>query len=94
MVKLKDSIGGERYSHLASMGVVSKDIINKLFNPIDAMNRFLNLALQNTGEDSQSRQFILESKTGLREMQVLLKRLDNCARKIEKEFYDVLEEHK
>jgi hypothetical protein len=74
------------YDRLASMGSASMNIINKLFTPIDATNRFLNLALQTVEEDSQSRQFLLESKMGLRRMSSLLKRLNTYAKKMEKEF--------
>ena len=78
------------YNRLASMGKVSVGIINKLYNPIDAVNRFLNLALQNIDEDSQNRQFLLESKSGLRRMSSLLKRLNSYAKKMEKEMGRVL----
>ncbi len=71
------------------MGKVSKDIINKLYSPIDAMNRFLNLALQNTDEESQSRQFLLETKLGLRRMSLLLQKLDVYAKRIEEELYEI-----
>ncbi len=94
MVKSKSLSGDGKYKKLASMGRVSVDIIKKLYNPIDAMNRFLNLALQNIEEDSQSRQFLLESKSGLRRMSVLLKRLDNYAKRMEKEFYEISEKHR
>ena len=59
-------------------------IINHLYNPIDAVNRFINLALQNLEEDSQSRQFLIESKQGVRKTSFLLKRLNNYTEKIEK----------
>ena len=51
-----------RYNRLNSMGKISVDIINELYNPVDAVNRFINLALQNTDDGAQSRQFLLESK--------------------------------
>lgn len=75
---------------LASMGKISVDIINELYNPVDAVNRFLNLALQNVEESSQSRQFLLESKSGLRRMSILLKKLNNYAKKMEKEIRKIL----
>ncbi|MFH1753915.1 MAG: hypothetical protein ABH875_07005, partial [Candidatus Omnitrophota bacterium] len=64
-------------------------IINSLYSPLDAMNRFLNLALQNTEEESQSRQFLLETKLGLKRMSVLVDRLEDYAKKIEREFDEV-----
>ena len=83
-----------KYSRLASMGKISVKILNKLYHPIDSTNRFLNLALTNLEEDSQSRQFLLESKTGLRKMLALLKRLNTYAKKMEKELYAITEERK
>lgn len=71
------------------MGRISVKIINKLYNPIDSINRFINLALQNIEENSQSRQFLLESKQGIRNTAMLLKRLNNYAQKIEKEISDI-----
>ena len=80
-----------QYKKLATMGKVSVDIINELYNPIDATNRFINLALQSIEEDSQGRQFLLESKSGIRRMSSLLERLDKYARKLEKEIAKALE---
>jgi hypothetical protein len=71
------------------MGRVSVGIINELDSPIDSINRFINLALQTIGEGSQSRQFLLESKQGIRETARLLKRLNNYAKKMEKEFREI-----
>lgn len=78
-----------QYKRLASMGKVSKRIINELSNPIDATNRFINLALQTVDENSQGRQFLLESKQGIRETAHLIKRLNNYAKKIEKEISEL-----
>ena len=74
-----------RYDRLADISKQSVNITNSLFNPIDAINRFVNLALQSVEEDSQSRQFLLESKSGIRRMSALLKRLNNYNKRIEKE---------
>ncbi len=81
------------YKRLISMGRNSVDIINELYNPIDAINRFLNLALQHIDEDSQSRQFILDSKSGVRKMSSLLKRLNNYAKRMEKEMVRITNNH-
>lgn len=83
----KDKEG--QYKRLVSMCRASVGIIDELFNPIDAANRFINLALQNIEEDSQSREFLLESKQGIRRTSSLLKRLDNTARRIERELRDI-----
>lgn len=89
MVNLKKPIEETKYKRLESMGKISQDIINSLYSPIDAMSRLLNLALQNIGEEAQPRQFILETKLGLKRMSVLVDRLDGYAKKIEKEFSEV-----
>jgi hypothetical protein len=78
-----------QYKKLLSMGRSSKKIINELYNPIDATNRFINLALESIGEDSQGRQFLLESKTGIRKASLLLKRLNIYLKKMEKELGDL-----
>ncbi len=77
--------GVESYRKLASMGEISKGIINELYSPIDATNRFINLALQSIGENPQGRQFLLESKEGIRKTSLLLKKLNNYAKRIEEE---------
>ncbi|MBI5144547.1 MAG: hypothetical protein HZA30_05730 [Candidatus Omnitrophica bacterium] len=82
-----------RYRRLVSMGRRSMRIINKLYNPIDSINRFINLALQSIEEDSQSRQFLLESKQGIRNTALLLKRLNSYAKKIEKEISEMSEDN-
>ena len=73
------------------MGRRSVNIINELYNPIDAINRFINLALQHIEEESQSRQFLLESKSGVRRMADLLNKLRNYAKKMEKEMIRITE---
>lgn len=79
----------ERYKKLASMGKVSVGIIDEICGPIDAVNRFINLTLQTTEENSQGREFLLESKKGIRKTLVLLKRLNNYAKRIEKEISEI-----
>lgn len=79
-----------RYKKLISMGKISVGLINRLDSPIDSINRFINLALHTIGENSQCRQFLLESKQGIRKTSSLLKRLNNYAKKIEKELQDIL----
>lgn len=81
----KNGNGSKQFRKLVSMGEVTKGIINELYNPIDASNRFINLALQAIGENPQGRQFLLESKEGIRKTSFLLKRLNNYAKKIEVE---------
>lgn len=71
-------------SNLAEMCKVSADIIDQLYNPIDAINRFLNLALQSIEGNTQCRQFLLESKQGIRKTSTLLKQLNNYTKELEK----------
>ena len=79
----------KRYKRFDSIGKASIGVINEMYSPIDSINRFINLALDTIGENSQSRQFLLESKQGIRKASALLKRLDNYARKLEKEFKEI-----
>lgn len=82
------------YRKLVSMGEISKGIINELSSPIDSINRFINLALNSIEEGSQARQFLLESKQGIRKTSALLKRLNNYSKKIEKEIREISERSK
>ena len=91
MIKSKKRVQDSRYRKLASMGEISKGIINELYSPIDASNRFINLALETLDESSQGRQFLLESKEGIRKMSHLLKKLNECAKRIEKEIREISE---
>ncbi len=79
---------------LATIGKMSATIADSLYKPIDATNRFINLALQSTEESSQSRQFLLESKSGLRKMSVLLKRLNGYTRRMEQEINEIFRNNK
>ena len=78
-----------RYKKFESSRRASMDIINKLFTPIDTTNRFINLALHHMDEGSQSRRFLLESKSGVRTMTTLLKELDAYAKKMEAEISEI-----
>ena len=82
-----------RYRRIASLGKISTSIINEIYTPIDSINRFINLALQTMGEDSQSRQFLLESKQGVRKTAKLLRRLNNYAKRMEKEFQEIAKDN-
>lgn len=79
----------QQFKRLASMCKISVSIIEDLCNPIDSVNRFVNLTLETVGENSQGRQFLLESKEGLRRTSLLLKRLNDQARRIEKEIRNI-----
>ena len=88
-IKLRKARGtgeGDKFARLTSTGKVSKGIILDLVNPIASANRFLTLALESADENSQSRQFMLESKTALRQVAQLVSQLDEYAQQIEKEF--------
>ncbi len=77
------------YKKLSLMRERYKGIISEIFSPVDSTNRFINLALNTVGDDSQSRQFLLESKQGIKKTAVLLKRLNNYSQKIEKEILEM-----
>lgn len=78
-----------RYGRLVSIGMASKNIIDELSSPIDAANRFINLALNDVSEGSQSRQFLLESKQGIKKTAILLKTLNVYVKKMEKEIGEI-----
>lgn len=73
---------------VSAMCKMSAEIINQLYNPIDATNRFINLALQ-SGDQVQSRQFLIESKQGIKKTSLLLKKLSNYTKKIQKEIHRI-----
>lgn len=80
---------GGKLKKLVSMGEISKGIINELYSPIDSTNRFINLALQSIGENPQGRQFLLESKEGIRKMADLLQKLNEHTEKIQSEIREI-----
>ena len=71
------------------MGKRSLGVINDLCSPVDVTNRFINLTLQTIEENSQEREFLLESKKGIRRTSLLLKRLNRYAREIERELREI-----
>jgi hypothetical protein len=73
---------------LSRMGKKYRDIISEISNPIDSTNRFINLALNTVGDNSQGRQFLLESKQGIKKVASLLKRLNDYSHEIEKELLE------
>ncbi len=82
-----------RFKRLASMGRTYAAILTEISTPIDAANRFINLTLQSIDEKSQHREFLLESKKGLRKTAGLLERLTLYAGKIEREIRKLEEDH-
>lgn len=88
-VSVKKSTGQSQYKKLSLMRRKYKGIINEISNPVDSTNRFINLALNTVGDDSQSRQFLLESKQGIKKTAALLKRLNDYSLKIEKEIVEM-----
>ena len=81
----KAAIKGLETENLSSMCKSFNQTINQLYNPIDAVNRFINLALQSLESNSQGRQFLVESKQGIRRTSLLLKQLDHNCKEMEKE---------
>ncbi len=74
-----------RFKKLSSMGRKYNGIINEISHPIDSTNRFINLALHSIGDNSQGRQFLLESKQGIKKTALLLKKLNDYSKRIERE---------
>lgn len=88
-VRAKKNNGQSRYKKLSLMRKKYKGIINKISNPVDSTNRFINLALNTVGDNSQGRQFLLESKQGIKKTAALLKKLNDYSLKIEKEIVEM-----
>lgn len=78
-----------RHKRLISMCKRSMEIINDICIPIDVTNRFINLTLQTIEENSQSREFLLESKRSIRKTSNLLRRLNCYAKEIEREISEI-----
>ena len=85
----KKSSASNKYKKIASIGEISRSILSDISSPIDATNRFINLALQSIGENPQGRQFLIESKEGIRQMSDLLQKLNQYAKKLEDEIRDM-----
>lgn len=81
-----------RFKKLASIGEISKEILSDIASPLDATNRFINLAMHSIGDGDEGRQFLIQSKEGIRKTSVLLEKLNLCARKLEEEMRHIAEE--
>lgn len=85
----KKLVTAQRYKKLVSIGEMSKEVLSDISSPIDATNRFINLALQSIGENPQGRQFLIESKEGIRKTSILLQKLNQYAEKMEAEIREI-----
>ena len=88
-IRVKKNNGQDRYKKLSLMSREYKGIINKISNPVDSTNRFINLALNTIGDNSLGRQFLLESKQGIKKTAALLKRLNDYSLKMEREIVEM-----
>ncbi|MDP3791848.1 MAG: hypothetical protein Q8R38_07385 [Candidatus Omnitrophota bacterium] len=91
MSRISNTGEKNRFKKLSLMGRKYNGIINEISNPIDATNRFINLALHSIGDNSQGRQFLLESKQGIKKTAMLLKRLNDYSKKIESEIREMVD---
>jgi hypothetical protein len=88
-VRVRKSSVKNRLKKLSLMRSKYKGIINEISSPVDSTNRFINLALNTVGDNSQGRQFLLESKQGIKKTAALLKKLNDYSQKIEKEIQEM-----
>ena len=51
---------------LVSIGKLSSHLAHEMTNPIDAIRRFVNLALDQVGQESMAREYLLKAKKGIR----------------------------
>ena len=78
----------DNHRKLISMGRITKSIISDLCDPVDAANRFINLTLQELADNSQEKEFLLESKKGIKKASELIKELSYYANEIEKGLHE------
>jgi len=76
---LKDALQGQE--SLASIGKFSSQIAHELNNPLDAVRRYVNLALDQLGEDSIARDYLLKAKKGMRQSLQVIRGLLAFSRK-------------
>ena len=89
--KLNNKENSQHSKNLPLMCKAAIKTVNQLYNPIDAINRFINLALHSLEEGSQNRQFLIDSKRGIRKTSLLLRRLTNYTKRIEREVSKIKE---
>ena len=51
---------------LVSLGKLASHLAHELNNPLDAIRRFINLAIDHVGQDNPARDFLLKAKQGIR----------------------------
>ncbi len=51
---------------LVSLGKLASHLAHELNNPLDAIRRFINLAIDHVGQDNPAREFLLKAKQGIR----------------------------
>lgn len=56
----------KQQENLVSVGKLSSNLAHELTNPLDAIRRFVNLALDESLEDSLTREYLLKAKRGIR----------------------------
>ena len=56
----------KQQENLVSVGKLASNLAHELTNPLDAIRRFVNLALDESLEDSLTREYLLKAKRGIR----------------------------
>lgn len=64
ITRLKESL--RQQESMASIGKLACSLAHELNNPLDAIRRFVNLALDHVMEDSLGREYLLRAKEGIR----------------------------
>ena len=88
----------KRQEALVSLGKLASHLAHELNNPLDAIRRFINLAIDHVGPDSPARQFLLKAKQGIRRsIQVIrglleLSGLNNRTRVRQADLHHLIEE--
>lgn len=88
----------KRQEALVSLGKLASHLAHELSNPLDAIRRFINLAIDHVGQDSPARDFLLKAKQGIRRsIQVIrglleLSGLNNRTRVRQADLHHLIEE--
>ena len=83
IVQLRDSL--REKEALASIGKLACSLAHELNNPLDAIRRFVNLALDHAIEDSLGREYLLKAKQGIRRAIQVIRGLLSFSRETRRE---------
>ncbi|MBI4115668.1 MAG: GAF domain-containing protein [Candidatus Omnitrophica bacterium] len=78
---------------LVSIGKLAANLAHELNNPLDAIRRFINLALDQVMEDTLAREYLLKAKSGIRRAIQIIRGMLTFARESAKQTTRIAELH-